>query len=122
MKRLLLICLLLEVTFACAQVGGRVQPDIALPDPDPEFPVRVHLFNVGWNGAGLANHGFGTGNIISAGKEQGFDYAFECSFPFMPNAAPGDTYQARWKKSTYRLEILTMDGDALLRGLGEGSC
>jgi len=117
MKRLLLVPVCFLTSFALGQVlrlprpapPPPEQPDIALPDPDPAFSLRVHLFNVRWGGLGTRNHGYGSGNLIDAARLQGFNFAFECEVPFMPNAAPADTYQARWKKPSYQLEILTVD-------------
>ena len=119
MKGQLLVLFLVSAAIAGAQNGARraaqgvrpeaMQPDIALVDPDPDFPLRVHLFNVRWGGLADRNHGYGTGNLIYPTHLQGFDFAFECEAPFTANAAPADAYQARLKKSPYQLEILTID-------------
>lgn len=86
-----------------------LDPDIAATAPDPAFPLRVHLFEVRWGGFEYRNHGYGTGNLLNPTSAQGFDFAFECDVPFQPNADPAASYQARWKKSPYQLEILTAE-------------
>jgi hypothetical protein len=117
----LALILLLAATFApapraSAQYGIRrspffqaytVQPDVPVRDADPAFPLRLHIFQVRWGGRDLRNHGFGSGNLLNAAHLQGFDFAFSCDYPFVENADPADTYQARWKHEPYELEILT---------------
>ncbi|ADW70724.1 hypothetical protein [Granulicella tundricola] len=120
MKHSLLALSFLIASMAHAQYGVRrtvyhpekLLPDVPVTAPDAAFPLRVHLFNVRWGGLGSRNHGYGTGNLLDAANLQGFDFAFECGVPFTPNADPADTYQARWKKSPYQLEILTTEAGA----------
>jgi len=116
MKPWFLIAIFAFPSFAPAQYGlGRLPPvplstlppDIPVLDPDPSFPLRVHLFTARWGGKGSSYHGYGNGNIVDANVTQGFDYAFECGLPFVANESPSENYQARWKHSPFQLEILT---------------
>jgi hypothetical protein len=98
-----------------AQRGVRVlvpvtasEPDVPVTQPDAEYPVRVHLLTARWGGESGRYHGYGSGNLLDDTGEQGFDYGFECSVPFMANKAADETYQAKWK-GAFKLEILTME-------------
>jgi hypothetical protein len=114
MKRLALFACFFLCPFVSAQRFPRVQPEKAPPDvpfvtPNPEFPLRVHLLIARFGGIGGVYHGYGAGNLVDSNAIQGFDYGFECDVSFMANEAPSETYQARWKESPYRLEILTAE-------------
>jgi hypothetical protein len=78
-------------------------------DRDPNFPLRVHLLTARFGGIGGVYHGYGSGNLLGGNGAQGFDYGFECDAPFVANESPSDFYQARWKGSPYKLEILTAE-------------
>jgi len=80
-------------------------PDIPVTDPDPGFPLRVHLGAARWGGPSPLYHGYGTGNLLGA-TPQGFDFIYGCSVPFMENSQQNDFYQARWKKQDESMEIL----------------
>jgi hypothetical protein len=87
----------------------KVAPDVPAMDADPAFPLRVHLAVAKFGGAGSRYHGYGSGNLLDAKGPEGFDYAFDCEVAFVPNGAPDETYQARWRKQGYELEILMND-------------
>lgn len=116
MKRRLPVALLALLPFAQAQYRipryapvpvSPVPPDVPVADSDPNFPLRVHIVTTRWGGLANRNHGFGTGNLLDASHPQGFNFGFACDYPFVENQVPSDTYQARWKRSPYQLEILT---------------
>ncbi len=123
MKHLLLLALLLVAPRSPAQYGlrripppptpGAVPPDLPLLDPDPAFPLRFHIVSDRWGGLGYRNHGYGSANLVDPAKDptqlQGFNFAFQCDQPFRANENPAESYQARWKKAPYELEILTLD-------------
>jgi hypothetical protein len=112
MKRFALVACLFVCSSVLAQRLVRMQPAKVPPDvpfvaANPEFPLRVHLLVARFGGVGGVYHGYGSGNLVDPNATQGFDYGFECDVPFAANEAPSETYQARWKESPYRLEILT---------------
>jgi hypothetical protein len=115
MKRLVLLALLSAAVAASAQPIFRlpppapttVAPDVPAANPDPNFPLRVHLLTARFGGIGGRYHGYGSGNLLDANGAAGFDFGFECDVPFVPNQSPDETYQARWARSQYKLEILT---------------
>jgi hypothetical protein len=111
MKRHLLLAVLALAPCACAQPVAAIalNPNVPVAEANPAFPLRVHLFSVRWGGLSYRNHGYGQGNLLSPSSAQGFDFGFECEVPFVPNEAPTDTYQARWKRQPYELEILTAE-------------
>ena len=118
MKRMALLAFLVFASAASAQYGlprlpavrpGAVPPDVPAAAPDPEFRLRVHLLTARWGGLGGVYHGYGSGNLLEANATKGFDYGFECDVPFVENEGPADTYQARWKRAPYQLEILTAE-------------
>jgi len=118
MKRMALLAFLVFASAASAQYGlprlpavrpGAVPPDVPAAAPDPEFRLRVHLLTARWGGLGGVYHGYGSGNLLEANAIRGFDYGFECDLPFVENEGPADTYQARWKRAPYQLEILTAE-------------
>jgi hypothetical protein len=84
-------------------------PDVPITDPDPAFPLRVHIPITQWGGIATSTHGYGTLNLLDPTHPQGFDFAFSCTYPFHHNQLPDDLYQARWKHQPYELEILTGD-------------
>jgi hypothetical protein len=86
-----------------------VPPNVPAPAPDPNFPLRVHLLTARFGGIGGRYHGYGSGNLLDANGAAGFDFGFECDVPFVPNESPEETYQARWARSQYKLEILTAE-------------
>jgi hypothetical protein len=73
--------------------------------PNPEYPVRVHIYIAKASGNGGDFHGFGRGDILGPNL-QGFDYTFSCGQPFNNNRLDSEFYQARWKKPNEKLEIL----------------
>jgi hypothetical protein len=87
---------------------GAVPPDVPVANADPSFPVRVHLLATRYGGFAGVYHGYGSGNLVDAQGAAGFDYGFECDVPFVANAIPQETYQARWK-GPFKLEILTTE-------------
>jgi hypothetical protein len=115
-KRFLSFVLIATALLVWPERGGawamrpdKLVPDLSVVNPDPAFPLRVRLFSARWGGLGDRNHGYGTGNFLGGDHAQGFDYAFQCSAPFVPNEETNGSYQARWKGSHYQLEILTGD-------------
>jgi hypothetical protein len=115
MKRLALLACVFACPILPAQIGlrlprvqpTRVPPDVPVTISNPEFPLRVHLLIARFGGIGGVYHGYGSGNLVDQTAVQGFNYGFECDVPFVANQAPNETYQARWKVSPYKLEILT---------------
>jgi hypothetical protein len=121
MRRWLLLLLVASIPkpSAFAQLGVRhsafqvdaLPPAVPAAAPSPEFPLRVQVFQVRWGGLTYRNHGYGTANLLDGTTTQGFDFGFECDRAFVENRGPDETYQARWKKQPYALEILTADLD-----------
>jgi hypothetical protein len=85
---------------------GAVPPYVPAVNPDPNFPLRVHLLTARFGGLANNYHGYGSGNLLGDRAALGFDYGFECDVPFVANQTPDETYQARWTNSQYGLEIL----------------
>jgi hypothetical protein len=119
MRRVVLLALLAFGPVVPAQVvrlapvqPGAVPPNVPARDPDPNFPLRVHLLTARFGGIGGRYHGYGSGNLLDASGAAGFDFGFECDVPFVPNQSPEETYQARWARSQYKLEILTAEAGA----------
>jgi hypothetical protein len=115
MRRVALVALVLFAGVAAAQRRVRVlvpetavAPGVPAAEQNADFPVRVHLLTARWGGLSGAYHGYGSGNLLDAKGEQGFDYGFECSAPFVANQSADETYQARWK-GAFKLEILTAE-------------
>lgn len=81
-------------------------PDVAVDDPSPDFPLHAQIATIRFGGATNEYHGYGSGNVLENGTSKGFDYTFECSVPFSANQIPGQTYEARWKKEPFKLELL----------------
>jgi hypothetical protein len=115
--KLAVTLLLLAATTTQAQYGLRrfppaptqkFAPDVPLTDPASDYPLRVHIFTAKFGGTNARNHGYGTINLIDPAAPKGFDFGFECDFPFIPNSTPTETYQARWHKQPFELEILTL--------------
>ena len=88
---------------------GPTPPRVPATQPDPGYPLRVHLIVVKSQGYAGDYRGFGRGDILAPGGPIGFDYTDSCGSPFMNNRQPGEFYQARWKKQDYKLEILLQD-------------
>jgi hypothetical protein len=117
MKRLLLFAMLAAGSALSAQRGfilppatpRAATPDIPAAVSAPAFPLRIHLITARWGGTSGVYHGYGSGNLLLANGPQGFDYGFQCGAPFVQNQGPDDTYQARWTRSPYQLEILTSE-------------
>jgi hypothetical protein len=114
MKRLVLLAFLVLSPTIQAQSDvppspvrpGAVSPSVPVKTPDSNFPLRVHLLTARFGGISNVYHGYGSGNLLDASDTQGFDYGFQCDVPFVANAKPDETYQARWVDSPYSLEIL----------------
>jgi hypothetical protein len=124
MRRLALLSSLAVLVFLAAAVAAPAQvgpvriapvqpegmpPNVPVLNPDPNFPLRVHLLTARFGGIGGRYHGYGSGNLLNASGAAGFDFGFECDVPFVPNQSPNETYQARWARSQYKLEILTTE-------------
>jgi len=125
MKRMVMLALLILSSVLCPALcataraqrrlslpavrPGQVPPDFPSLDPSPDFPLRVHLLTARFGGIGGVYHGYGSGNLVDGNGAQGFDYGFECDVPFVANESPSDVYQARWKGSPYKIEILTAE-------------
>jgi hypothetical protein len=116
MRRVVLLALLAIGTGVLAQRISRlvprplttIAPNVPAIDPNPAFPLRVHLLTARWGGIASIYHGYGSGNLLDGSGPRGFDYGFECDVPFVANQGE-DTYQARWKGSPYQLEILMVE-------------
>jgi hypothetical protein len=118
MTRAIFVAVLALTTSAHAQFGlarrpairaEAVPPDVAAIDPEPAFPLRFHILVTRWGGLAWRNHGYGSANLLDATAPKGFDFAYECDYPFTANETPDQNYQARWKKQPYELEILTSE-------------
>lgn len=73
-------------------------------------PLGVRVLQVQWNGRGFSVDGSGHANLIEGEHMQGFDFAFSCSKPFLPNeTSASGLYPARWKKSGTRLVIMSTE-------------
>jgi len=82
-----------------------LQPDAPTGVQDPKFPLRVKIIGDNWNRSASGVHGWGRGDLVVP-QLQGFDYAYNCSQPFMPTTGE-EVYSARWKKQDKQLELLT---------------
>ena len=81
-------------------------PDGAVDDPNPDFPLHVQIATIRFGGATGEYHGYGSGNILEGSTGKGFDYTFECSVPFTASQIAAQSYEARWKKQPFKLELL----------------
>jgi len=106
--------LLFDPTFAkSALPGGTIsgnlwtEPEISFSDPDPDYPLHLHIIT------GLRHlftggvQGYGTANLAAGGGPlQGVDYNYNCSHGLIPNAQPEEFFQGVWVKKNQRMEIL----------------
>jgi len=105
MKTIVLCLLLLVPARSLLAQSMTAPPDVPATDPNPEFPLRLHIFHIYWNHVSGIYEGYGRGDLLGD-KPTGLDYTFSCSEPFLHNAQPSEFYQARWKKQDQKVEIL----------------
>jgi hypothetical protein len=87
--------------------GPRWQaPDAPFTDPDPDYPVRLHVITSTRRDTAGGSQGWGTANLLDP-PVRGADYTFSCGYGFLPSTMPGDVYQGHWVKPDQELEILT---------------
>ena len=80
-------------------------PEVAFTDPDPDYPVHLHVLTTFRRyGAGRTD-GYGTANLVG-GKPQGVDYTYSCAHGFLVNTQADESFQGHWVKPGQRLEIL----------------
>jgi hypothetical protein len=84
-------------------------PDVAFTEPDPDYPVHLHVITNrrGYDRAGSS--GYGTADIVGApsAAPQGLDYTFTCPRGFLANSQRDEFFEGRWIKPGLRMEILT---------------
>jgi hypothetical protein len=105
MKAIVLSLLLLVSSSSLLAQSFTAPPDVPAVDPNPEFPLHMHVFRVHWNHVRGIYEGYGRADLLGD-QPTGLDYTFSCSEPFLHNAQPTEFYQARWKKQDQKLEIL----------------
>ena len=88
---------------ALATLGSLAHASV--PDPS-NYPLRVQIMHTDWHRSSWGAAGIGKGNLQQDGKVQGFDYAFDCTDPFLASEG-GERYLARWKTVGSKLSILT---------------
>lgn len=80
-------------------------PCVPSSQPNPDFPLHVHVLGVHWQRDSWGYRGWGRANLVGDHAE-GLEYSFSCGLRFMYNAQEEEFYQARWKKPHQKLEIL----------------
>jgi len=96
--------ILASLVLLAAQIYIPATPNGPTPNANPAFPLHVKILQIHWSHNRWGTTGWGRANLI-APTEQGFDYTFDCSEPFM--TTKGDAfYSARWKKMNERIELI----------------
>lgn len=98
MKRLVLI-LVCALCLPISLFGGK--------DP-ADYPLKVHILQQTWSSHNVRYSEYratGRGNIWEGDSVHGFDFSYSCFFG-LTRTARNQPYQAKWKKSQLRLEIL----------------
>ena len=95
MKRAFLLVFLAACPVMYGQYGiglapvrpGAVAPDVPAVNPDPNFPLRVHLLTARYGGIRTASyHGYGSLLAPLADRTaMGFDWLDSSATPFVPN-------------------------------------
>ena len=80
-------------------------PEVAFTQPDPNYPVHLHVLTGyrRYNRDGF--EGYGSANLIGT-TPQGLDYSYTCPHGFLFNTQADEYFQGYWVKPGQRLEIL----------------
>jgi hypothetical protein len=103
---LALLTLMLALPSFGQNSQSTVPPDVPATQANAEFPLHVRIFGSHWNHVRGIYEGFGHADLLGD-QVRGFDYTFSCMQPFLRNELEGEYYQARWKKSGQKMELLT---------------
>jgi len=80
-------------------------PETAFTDPDPDYPVRLHVLSSFRRYYDGGVQGYGTANLLGA-NPQGVDYTYDCQQGILWNTQPDEFFQGHWVKQDQRLEVL----------------
>jgi hypothetical protein len=106
MKAAVVVLVTLVSVVANAQyLNYQPAPCVPAEQPNPDFPLRVHVLGINWQHNGWGYRGWGRANLVGD-QAEGLEYTFSCGDRFMRNAQGDEFYQARWKKPHQKLEIL----------------
>jgi hypothetical protein len=83
-----------------------LEPDAVFDEPDPDYPVRLHVISSARRDDISGARGWGTANLLEQ-PVRGVDYTFICDRGFLENTTATDFYQGHWVKPDQELEILT---------------
>jgi len=98
----------LAVAADAQYLGYPPPPCVPASQPDPAYPLHVHILGINWNRNGWGFHGWGRANLLGD-NPIGLEYTFSCSQRPMYNAQADEFYQARWKKPHQKMEILMQE-------------
>ena len=80
-------------------------PEVAFTDPDPDYPVHLHVLTTYRRYGTGRTEGYGSANILGD-NPQGLDYSYSCAHGFLANTQADESFQGPWVKPGQRLEIL----------------
>jgi len=81
------------------------QPAGPALDPNPNYPLHVHVLSATRPQDRYAVHGYGKADLLGP-TPVGMDYTYDCSIGFLHNGPITEYYQARWKKPNRQMEFL----------------
>jgi hypothetical protein len=84
------------------------KPDVAFTEPDPYYPVRLHVITTDREQFGIGS-GYGTANLLGSGPSdpaRGAEFSYSCGHGFLPNSQLDGFYEGHWVEPDRRLEIL----------------
>jgi len=82
------------------------EPDAAFDDPDPDYPVRLHVISSLRRDDVAGARGYGTATLLDQ-PVRGVDYTSAGDPGFLENTSATDFYQGHWVRPDQELEILT---------------
>ena len=83
------------------------EPEISFNEPDPDYPVHLHIITGTRHLFTGGVQGYGTANLVAdGGLLQGVDYNYNCSHGLIPNGQPDEFFQGHWVKKDQRMEVL----------------
>jgi len=80
-------------------------PDVAFTDPDPDYPVHLHVISSFRRFSRTGFEGYGSANLVGD-VPQGLDFTYSCGRGFLFNTQQDEYFQGYWVKPNQRLEIL----------------
>lgn len=80
-------------------------PDMVFLEPDPDYPVQLHVLTAYRRAMPSGVSGYGTGNLLGP-QPRGVDFRYNCAYGFYANFLTTDYFEGHWVKPEQRLEIL----------------